>query len=766
MAKNPLIVASTRLPVTMSRGERGWEVQESAGGLVTALKPVMQHRKFTWLGWPGTHVDADEQKAVSRELHKHGTSPVFIPKEHVEGFYQGFSNEVLWPLFHNFTERSHFNREAWRSYQAVNQLYADAIAKIARPSDLIWVHDYQLALVPQMLRSKGLGCPIGFFLHIPFPSAETYRTLPVAEELLRGFLGADLIGFHAYEYVSHFRTAVLRVLGIESEPAAIRLQSREVNLEVLPIGIDPDEVKAMVKTPEARKEVTELERTYAGKRIIVGVDRLDYTKGIPKRLEAFEELLQTHPEWRENAVLIQVAAPSRTGVEEYQQLKRVVDELVGRINGQYATPSHTPVIYINQNVTRARLAGLYRAADIALVTPLRDGMNLVALEYVAARGTLGGTLILSEFAGAAHCMPGARLVNPFNTSQVASVLCEALESDGSSESFAHMARFVSENTALFWATSFLAKLDQVRGDPLHEAKLLKVDEEPVRSLVTEAKAPLVLLDYDGTLRAYVVNPKEAAPDERILRVLEALAARASVYVISGRDAKTLESWLGALPIGLVCEHGLAIRDPGATTWEQRTNVSGAALSKIVRPLFEDFVRRTPGSSIEEKQAAVAWHYRGADPEYGAFQAKALLTRLEDLLKRRPYKVLRGSRVIEVRHEHVTKGSAVSYVLQRHRGADFLFAAGDDRTDEEMMSAIPASWKDRSVTCWVGSRNSNAEYWRESNTALLHELETLVKLLRRTPGATKRVATRSKGARSVLPQRRASHKRAARSRSAV
>ncbi len=730
MAKPPLIVASTRLPVTMTRGDDGWEVAESPGGLVTALKPVMKHRKFTWLGWPGTHVEEGEQKAVARELGRHGTSPVFLPKEHVDGFYQGFSNEVLWPLFHNFTERSHFNRESWRSYQVVNQIYADAIAKLASPSCLIWIHDYQLALVPQMLRAKGLGCPIGFFLHIPFPSAETYRTLPVAEDLLRGVLGADLIGFHAYEYVSHFRTSVLRVLGIESEPAAIRLHSREVSLDVMPIGIDPDEVHTMVRSDEARNEVTELERTYAGKRIIVGVDRLDYTKGIPQRLEAFEELLEKHPEWRENAVLIQVAAPSRTGVEEYQQLKRVVDELVGRINGHYATPSHTPVIYINQSISRVRLAGLYRAADVALVTPLRDGMNLVALEYVAARGNSGGTLILSEFAGAAHCLPGARLVNPFNTSQVASVLHDALENDGSSESFSHMARFVGQNTAHYWAKSFLTELEQVRGDPQHVSKVLKVGDEPVRSLAKNAKAPLVLLDYDGTLRAYVTTPKDAVPDERILSVLRRLAERAHVYVVSGRDAKTLDAWLGALPVGLVCEHGLAIKSPGSGEWQRRTNVSGSALSRVVRPLFEDFVRRTPGSSIEQKQAAIAWHYRGADPEYGAFQAKELLTRLEDLLKRRPYKVLRGSRVIEVRHEHVTKGSAVGHLLERHPNADFLFVAGDDRTDEDMMTAIPSGFRARSVTCWVGNRNPNAQYWRESNTALLGELEALARLWRK------------------------------------
>lgn len=720
-----LIVASTRLPITLTKNDDAqWAASASTGGLVTALAAVREKRKFTWLGWPGTYVAPNEQREVTRLLAKHGTSPVFVAQEHLEGFYEGFSNDNLWPLFHNLTERATFTRENWASYRVVNQMYADAIAKMARPGDVIWVHDYQLCLVPQMLRDKGLGCPIGFFLHIPFPSADVYRTLPVAEDLLRGLLGADVVGFHAYEYVSHFRMAALRVLGTESDSMQIQLQSRQVHLEVLPIGIDPAEVRDLLRTPEARKEQTELERTFAGKRLIVGVDRLDYTKGIPQKLLAFEELLKQHPQWRENVVLVQVAAPSRTGVEEYQQLKREVDELVGRINGEFSTSSHTPVVYINQSVDRARLSGLYRAASIALITPVRDGMNLVALEYVAARKGLGGALILSEFCGAAHCLPGSRLVNPFNAHQVASVLADALEDDGPHyESFAHMQKFVTENTSMRWAQTFLEKLEAFGGDKSRDIKTLNVKAPPIKKMVESAKRPLVFLDYDGTLRSYVINPKEAIPDGRILSVLERLSRVADVYVVSGRDGATLGAWLGHLNLGLVCEHGLALKLPGGE-WQGRRNVAGSALARLVKPLLEEFVRRTPGSSIEVKQAAIAWHSRAADPEYSLFQSKELLTRLEDLLKRRPYKVLRGNRVIEVRHEHVTKGSAVGHILEMHPKADFIFCAGDDRTDEDMMRAFPEHLRGKVVTCWVGAPNAYADYWRESNLGLLGELESM------------------------------------------
>ena len=287
-----LIVASARLPVTLSHRHNVWTASPSTGGLVTALKSVAERRPFTWLGWPGTHVPEANRPEVKRLLAKHGAAPVFIKKGDIEGFYGGFSNRVLWPLFHNLSDRSHFDRSAWRAYERVNAMFADEIVRRAKPGDVVWVHDYQLALVPELLRRRGLTCPIGFFLHIPFPSAETYRSLPAREHILRGMLGSDLIAFHTYEYVSHFRNACLRVLGVESDPKSVRLPSHRVNLEVLPIGIDPNEVREMAKSPEAAREYATLQESYQGKKIIAGVDRLDYTKGIPEKLRAFEELLR------------------------------------------------------------------------------------------------------------------------------------------------------------------------------------------------------------------------------------------------------------------------------------------------------------------------------------------------------------------------------------------------------------------------------------------------------------------------------------------
>ncbi len=712
----------------MSREGERWQITPSTGGLVTALAALREQRDFIWLGWPGAEVAPEDQALVSQQLQETGTCAVFIEKQDVEGFYEGFSNDTLWPLFHDLTERVNFDPKNWQHYQNVNQLYAEAIAARAEPGDTIWVHDYQLALVPQMLRAKALACRIGFFLHIPFPTSTAYRKLPVAQEVLRGILGADLLGFHAYEYVSNLRTTALRVLGLESEVGSITLPSHRAHLLVAPIGIEPDEVAQFVNSEVARQETQRLHDAYPGKKLIAGVDRLDYTKGIPQKLLGFETLLRKYPEHRGEVVLVQVAAPSRTGVEEYQQLKHQVDELMGRIVGEFSTVSYTPVVYVNQPIDRAHLAGLYRAADIGLVTPIRDGMNLVALEYVAARYGLGGTLILSEFCGAAQCLPGAKLINPFNPEQLADALHEALiDTTSQPHAFSHMEEFVRRNTSSAWARLYLETLEQLSIAESPRLKVLDVHEQGIRDLVHDCAHPLVALDYDGTLRSYVVNPEDAVPSQRILDVLDGLSQFADVYLISGRDAATLDKWFGRLRIGLVCEHGLALKTAGED-WRRLVKVNQSAIKRLIGPLFEEFVRRTPGSSIETKSAGLAWHYRGADPEYAQLQTRELQIQLEDLLKRRPYRVLKGNAVIEVRHKAVCKGGAMQRIFELHSATDFVFCAGDDRTDEEMLKAIPGRLLPLSVRCWVGGANQNAEYWQRSNERLLDELEKLVVLL--------------------------------------
>ena len=652
-----------------------------------------------------------------------GAHPVHIERDEFEGYYEEFANRVLWPLFHNLPGPPQFEESAWHHYEEVNRRFADLIVEHANPGDVIWVHDYQLALVPRLLRDRGLDCAIGFFLHIPFPAEETYRTLPVRESILRGMLGADLLGFQTYEFASHFNRCCSRVLGLEVEPDLIRMETHSPRVAVLPIGVEPDELAEFAKTEEAIGQYRRLKERYREVKVVLGVDRLDYTKGIPQRLLAFEELLQQHPELTEKVVLIQISAPSRTGVLEYRDLKHRIDELVGRINGEHGTLDWTPVVYINRSLSRERLVALYRRADVALVTPIRDGMNLVSLEYVAARGDEPGALVLSEFAGAADWLPGARLVNPHNPSRIAAVLADALTRSPDPAAFEQMREFVRKNTSTVWARRFVNRLEAVYGEASGRVRVLNLADEEQAGPLWQAEHRLFLLDYDGTLVPHERFPEDAAPPEPIRDLLRQLAALATVYVISGRSADVLDSWLGDLGIGLICEHGLAIKHPGAS-WDYAINPDQRPLHAILKPVLNDFTLKTPGSHVEWKAASVAWHYRPADPQLGEERARELLSVLENRLVGQPFSILSGSKIVEVRRMELSKGAAAVSLLEAHPQTDFVFCAGDDRTDEEMFEALLRLEDPRTVVCHVGGINTLAPYVVPSTGELVSQLATL------------------------------------------
>ena len=723
-----LVVASARLPVAISPRVAGsggpWQVSASPGGLATALRAVAGRRPFLWIGWPGAAVPEVERAAVASDIQDLGSGavPIFLTGDEVEGWYEQLSNRVLWPLFHALPGPRRLTAGAWQRYVEVNETFAEAIAAHARPGDTVWIHDYQLALVPQLLRRRELDAAIGYFLHIPFPASETFRTLPMREEVLRGILGADFIGFHAYEYVAHFRSSILRTLGVESEPELVALPTHHARMGALPIGIEPDEIAEVARRPECEAELEELRASYRGRKVVLGVDRLDYTKGLPQKLIAFEEMLEKNPDLRESVVFIQVAAPSRTGVAEYQRLRREIDELVGRVSGRFSSPSGSPLVYIHQNLPRERLIPLYRLADVALVTPLRDGMNLVCLEYIAARGGDPGSLILSEFTGAAQCLSGAVLVNPYNTSQVAAELASALRGPPNG-GFAHMRDFVESNTSIAWAEGFLERLESTRLEFGGRVRRLRAGDPELTRLCAGARRPLLLLDYDGTLQPHVRVPEQAAPAPRVRELLAGAAALARTYVVSGRPAEILESWLGALPIGLVSEHGLSIKHPDGA-WSVPARIDARVLDEVVQPLFRDFSHRTPGSRIERKAASLAWHYRGSDPRLGAWRAKELSTQLGARLQGQPYSVLLGSRVVEVRHAAITKGAAAAQILAANPASDLVVCAGNDRTDEDMFAELVAS-RVPSIRIYVGGSNTSAEYFVETPEELIGELEAIL-----------------------------------------
>ena len=460
-----LIIVSNRLPVTVSVTDGQVELAHSVGGLSTGLRGPHERSDGLWIGWPGAHGDMDPDAAVEldRQLRAQRIRPVDLtPDEHAI-FYERIANGVLWPAFHDRLDQIPLVIEGWDVYERVNARFADAVAEHYRSGDLVWVHDYQLMRVPALLRERIPDARIGFFLHIPFPNPEIFTALPTRRWLVDGLLGADVIGFHTRRYRGHFAAVLRRILGAEVEdlggarPVVVH-GDRRIALGVFPISVDACYFSERATAPDVAEQAAALK---AGEeRLLVGIDRLDYSKGIPRRLLAFEHLLATHPEWRERVRLVQVAVPSRVGVGAYDRFRRELDELVGRINGRFATPRWTPIHYLYRSVPETMLLALYRAADLMLVTPVRDGMNLVAKEFVASRTDEDGVLVLSEFAGAAAELCDAVIVNPYDVHGTAAALHGALTMPDEERRarMRIMRAQVATHDVHCWASSFLEAL--------------------------------------------------------------------------------------------------------------------------------------------------------------------------------------------------------------------------------------------------------------------------------------------------------------------
>ncbi len=706
-SSRPLIVASNRLPVALkARDPEAGEAttftfEESPGGLATALRGVQQEAGFRWIGWPGGDVPIAARDRVTEVLRARGLVPVFLSARERARYYNGFCNGVLWPLFHYFTERVHFDPRSFSSYEEVNARFADVVAAEAPERARVWVHDFQLMLVPSLLRARRPDLEIGFFLHIPFPSSEIYRSLPVREEILLGLLGADYVAFQTSDYARHFRSSCLRVLGLDAGPDGVEHQGRRVGVGTHPIGIPIEHFRAALLAPRARAYAEELRTRYRGRRVLLGVERLDYTKGIPHKLDAFEEFLRRDPERAKDVVLLQLIVPSRLDNAEYRRLKREIEEQVGRLNGTYARPGITPVEYLHRNLDVERLAALYAFVDAMLVTPVRDGMNLVAQEFVvcqaAAHAELGrapGVLLLSEFAGASHSLSRAILVNPWNVKGTATAVEEALAMPPADRAarITAMAEHVAEMECDAWTREVLAATSAVVARRERAAEATRLDAGAASEIVRRAAdAPrrILFLDYDGTLRELTRLPSEARPTEEIRLLLAALARlpATTVHVVSGRDRDQLGQWFGDLPLHLGAEHGYAARAPGSTAWVQLANVNLEWMPRAEAELRR-VVREVPGSLIERKSCSIAWHYRMADPHYGSWRARELGTALEDAFSNQPVEVLLGHKVVEVRAAGVHKGVYVRRSVREADASTFVLAIGDDRTDLDMYAAVP------------------------------------------------------------------------------
>ena len=691
------LIVSNRLPVTVVPDGDAFELKRSSGGLVTAMAGLGggDGGEMLWIGWPGETATLSEEARLrlDGELRALGLISVHLTAADVLGFYEGFSNGVLWPLFHYQIER--VNMDAWRdweAYESVNRQFAEVIVAQWREGDRIWIHDYQLMLVPAMVRALLPNACIGFFLHIPFPALEVFGTLPWRREVTRGLLGADVIGFHTYGYQRNFASCLLRMMSADVVVDELQWEGRTVRLGSFPISIDTADFIARASQPAAEEAAAKIVERSPNVKLLLGVDRLDYSKGIPRRFLAIERLLEIDPSLEGRFRLVQVAVPSRTAVESYAQFRRSLDELVGRINGRFSTTDWAPIQYLYRSVSPEELVALYRAADVMVVTPLRDGMNLVAKEYLACRVNDDGVLVLSEMAGAAWELGEAVLVNPYNVHQTAMALREAILMEPAKQRrrMIPLRQRVREWDVQAWVRSFAAAMEAAAARPGEETAESNPPTVEELARMHTARRLHLLLDYDGTLVPFAARPELAVPDEALLELLAALAAhpRLSIHIISGRPRHLLDEWFSHLPISLHAEHGFWSRNPGS---EWRANaVVHQDWKERIRPVMENFASRTPGAFVEEKEAALCWHYRLADPQLGQTQSRELTLHLTSFLANLPVEVMSGHRIVEVRQHGVNKGIVLPAILAAIIASpeEFVIAVGDDRTDEDLFAALP------------------------------------------------------------------------------
>jgi trehalose 6-phosphate synthase/phosphatase len=727
-----LLVVSNRLPIVITQEQGELKFQESAGGLVSGLSAYLDSLKgssfaksdYVWVGWPGVTVENKLQEQVkSKVLSQFRAYPVFLTERAMEKFYYGFCNKTIWPLFHYFPSYTVYQNDFYLHYKCVNQIFCEAVIDVMQPDDVVWIHDYHLMLLPKLLRDKKPHVPIGFFLHIPFPSFELFRLLPMTWrcEILQGLLGADLIGFHTYDYTQYFLRCVLRILGYEHNMGNILLPDRLVKVDTFPMGIDFQKFQTEAATSGSQKD--ESWKALENFKIVLSIDRLDYTKGILERLQGYELFLEKNPQWQKKVVLVLVVVPSRVAVEHYQQIKKQIDELVGKINGRFGTIGWTPILYQYRFMPFDGLVSLYAASDVALITPLRDGMNLIAKEYIASRTKRTGVLILSEMAGAAKELAEAVVINPNNIEEIAGALKTSLEMPEKEQIRRNwiMQDRLKSYDVVRWANDFLSQLLSIKAEQKRLRSKLLAAPAKERLLKDFSQAPqrLIFLDYDGTLVPFADDPQMVQPSDELLTILRNLSQQPAnqVVLISGRDRSTMQRWFGSINAGLVAEHGV---------WTQEKNQDWQLIKPLnnnwkptIIPLLATYADRLPRAFVEEKEFSVVWHYRRSDPELASTRVKELVDDLVNFTANIDIQILQGSKVVEVRCGGVNKGNAAARFLAEHNFG-FILAVGDDWTDEDLFKILP----DTAYSIRVGIRQSYARFNLRSYVDVVELLKEL------------------------------------------
>lgn len=716
-----LHIVSNRLPYSIDFNEdEEPSLIPSVGGLATGMNSIYKKYNGSWIGWTGIANDIQSTENINKInnlLKKEGCLSVDLSSQEIEDFYEGFCNDTIWPLFHYFPQYADFNPELWDAYVKINRKFADKTLEVIKDNEYLWIHDYQLMLVPQMIKEANPTINIGFFLHIPFPSYEIFRIIPWRDKILKGLLGADLIGFHTYDYERHFLSSVRRILGYEVDFNEIHIDGRIILVDAFPMGIDykkfeeatADVHKKHIK--ERSESHTELEKYFLmdpERKLVLSIDRLDYSKGIPNRLNAFNRLLENHPEYIGKVSLILLAVPSRDQVTHYQLLKKEVEELVGSINGLYGNINYTPVWYFYRSMPFENLIELYSMSDVALITSTRDGMNLVAKEYVACRMHNNGVVIVSEMAGVAKEMGEAIIINPNDEEEVEEALVQALEMSEKEQTKRMIAlrERIKRYNVFRWSKDFVESLEKVEiiQQNFLSKKITNRLRDNIIAKYKEAKERIIFLDYDGTLMKFQSDPKKVSPDNQLYNIIDKLSAepKNKVVIISGRDKETLANWFEGKNVNLICEHGVWLKRIDKE-WEMLTYTNDE-WKPMIRPNLERYVDRTPRTFIEEKNYSLVWHYRNADSELGELRARELKNELREMIANHNLEIMEGNKVIEVKTGGINKGTAANIFLT-NRQPDFIMAIGDDWTDEFMFKELPKE----AITIKVGIKETHAEY---------------------------------------------------------
>ncbi|KXZ45849.1 hypothetical protein GPECTOR_50g643 [Gonium pectorale] len=779
-----------------------------------------------YVGSLPVEVATDEQDAVAAELRRlYNCCPVFMDKEVRDKFYKGCCKQQMWPLFHYVLPMSpessgRFDQEMWQAYVKANKVFCEKVVEeSATDTDYVWIHDYHLLVLPSLLRKRFNRIRCGLFLHSPFPSSEIFRTFPKREELLRSLLNADLIGFHTFDYARHFLSCCSRMLGLEHETSrgsiTIDYYGRTVGIKIMPTGVNPRRYLDGFSWDEFKWRRGELVAQYAGLTVLVGCDDLDVFKGVELKLLALERLLEQHPEWRGQLVLVQITNPPRSSGRDITELHRCVNNLVESINRKFGKGAYQPVQYLERHVPLHERMAFYSIADCAVVTATRDGMNLVPYEYVVCRqgpdgwdggGNGGGgsgkresMLVVSEFVGCSPSLSGAIRVNPWSVESTADGIYAAIKLPPEHRQLRHEKhwRYVSQHTVAYWATSYVTDLQRVTKNHVAmkcyglglgldtfrmvalDANFRRLEERVVASTYASSRFRAFFLDYDGTLTGGSTNSLTLAPSEPLLAVLRALAAdpRNRAFLFSSSPKADLANWFAPIPnLGLVAENGFFYRPIGSTAWETLVPHADFSWKKMAAPILQQYVESTDGSSVEAKESALVWHYRDADPDFGAWQAKELLDHLEGVLSNKPVELVGGQGYVEIKPQGVSKGRALERLLaaacasmsgadpaprpplpsSHHApshpspssspahgalvqgvgsasglgGPDFMLCIGDDRSDEDMYTSIETMKSSPTMTaevfaCTVGQKPSRAPFYLNDPSEVLQLLARLV-----------------------------------------